>query len=288
MNAVVLGSTGQFGSACVEVFRAGGFDVTPLSHAEVEITDARSVRRALELHHPDVTVNCAAYVRVNDAEDHAEEAFRVNALGALHVAQICAEVNSVCVYISTDFVFDGTASRSYTEEDVNHPINVYGTTKLAGEFLVRQACPRWLIARVAGLFGETGSRGKGGNFVDTIVQNGKARTPIRVVTDVRMSPTYALDAAKALEWLLSHGETGVFHLTNAGSCTWFEFAQRILELVGGSARPEAITSPEFPSRAPRPKDSSLRSTRLPPEARTFLRPWQDALASYCLAMGYTA
>ncbi len=276
------------GSACVEVFRAGGFDVTSVSHTEVEIADGRSVRRAIEHYRPDVTVNCAAYVRVNDAEDHADDAFRVNALGALHVAQACAEFNSVCVYISTDFVFDGTASRPYTEEDVSHPINVYGTSKLAGEFLVQQACPRWLIARVAGLFGETGSRGKGGNFVDTIVRNGKAGTPIRVVNDVRTSPTYALDAAKALEWLLSHGETGVFHLANAGSCSWFEFAKRILELVGAPTRPEAITSQEYPSRAPRPKDSSLRSTRLPPEARALLRPWQDALASYCLAKGYTS
>jgi dTDP-4-dehydrorhamnose reductase len=288
MNALVLGSTGQLGSACVEVFRAGGFDVTPLSHADVEIADGRSVRRALEHYHPDVTVNCAAYVRVNDAEDHADDAFRVNALGALHVAQACAEFKSVCVYISTDFVFDGTASRPYTEEDVSHPINVYGTSKLAGEFLVQQVCPRWLIARVAGLFGETGSRGKGGNFVDTIVRNGKVGAPIRVVNDVRTSPTYALDAAKTLEWLLSHGETGVFHLANAGSCSWFEFAQRILELVGAPTRPEAITSQEYPSRAPRPKNSSLRSTRLPPEARALLRPWQDALASYCLAKGYTS
>jgi dTDP-4-dehydrorhamnose reductase len=114
------------------------------------------------------------------------------------------------------------------------------------------------------------------------VRNGKAGTPIRVVNDVRMSPTYALDAAKALEWLLRHGETGVFHLANAGSGSWFEFAQSILELVGVPAWPEAITSREYPpSRATRPKDSSLRCTRHPPEARALLRPWQDALASYC-------
>jgi dTDP-4-dehydrorhamnose reductase len=288
VNAVILGSTGQLGSACVEVFRAGGFHVVPLSHAEVEIEDGRSVRRALELHHPDVTVNCAAYVRVNDAEDHANEVFRVNALGALYVAQACAEVKSVCVYISTDFVFDGTASRPYIEEDVPHPINVYGTSKLAGEFLVQQACPRWLIARVASLFGETGSRGKGGNFVDTIVRNGKARTPIRVVNDVRMSPTYALDAAKALEWLLSHGETGVFHLANGGSCTWFEFARRILELTDLPVVPEPISSREYPTRAPRPLNSSLNSAKLPREVRIILRPWEDAVAAYLNEKGYAS
>jgi dTDP-4-dehydrorhamnose reductase len=288
VNAVILGSTGQLGSACTEVFRAAGFDVAPLSHADVEIADRRSVRRALELHHPNVTVNCAAYVRVNDAEDHAEDAFRVNALGALHVAQACAEVNSVCVYISTDFVFDGTASRPYTEEDVSHPINVYGTSKLAGEFLVRQACPRWLIARVASLFGEAGSRGKGGNFVDAIIRNGKARTPIRVVNDVRMSPTYARDAAEALEWLLSHGETGVFHLANAGSCTWFDFARRILELTDLPVVPEPISSREYPTRAPRPLNSSLNSTKLPREVRIILRPWEDAVAAYLKEKGHAS
>jgi len=212
----------------------------------------------------------------------------VNALGALHVAQACAKVNSVCVYIGTDFVFDGTANRPYTEEDVTHPINVYGTSKLAGELLVRQACPRWLIARVASLFGETGSRGKGGNFVDTIVRNGKARTPIRVVSDVRMSPTYARDAAEALEWLLSHGETGVFHLANAGSCTWFDFARRILELTDLPVVPEPISSREYPTRAPRPENSSLTSARLPREVRTILRPWEDAVAAYLKKKGHAA
>ncbi len=288
MNAIILGSTGQLGSACTEVFRAAGVDVTPLSHVEVEVADGRSVRRALETCHPDVTVNCAAYVRVNDAEDNAEDAFRVNALGALHVAQVCAEIKSVCVYISSDFVFDGTANRPYTEEDVSHPINVYGTSKLAGEFLVRQACPRWLIARVASLFGETGSRGKGGNFVDTIVRNGEAHTPIRVVNDVRMSPTYARDAATALEWLLSRGETGVFHLANAGSCTWFDFAHRILELTGLPVVPEPISSREYPTRAPRPVNSSLSSARLPREVRTILRPWEDAVAAYLKEKGHAS
>jgi dTDP-4-dehydrorhamnose reductase len=288
VNAVILGSTGQLGSACTEVFRGAGVNVTPLSHAEVEIADGPSVRRALEAYHPDVTVNCAAYVRVNDAEDHIEDAFRVNALGALHVAQACAKVNSVCVYISTDFVFDGTASRPYTEEDVTHPINVYGTSKLAGELLVRQACPRWLIARVASLFGEMGSQGKGGNFVDTIVRNGKARTPTRVVNDVRMSPTYARDAAKALAWLLSHAETGVFHLTNAGSCTWFDFARRILELSDLPVVPEPISSREYPTRAPRPLNSSMNSTRLPQEVRTILRPWEDAVAAYLEQKGHAS
>ncbi len=282
MKTLVIGSTGQLGSACVEVFRNAGHDVIPASHAQVEVTDWRSVRRAVEHGHPDVAINCAAYVRVNDAEDHADDAFRVNAVGALHVARACAEFNTLCVYVSTDYVFDGAVSRPYTEEDACRPLNVYGTSKLAGEYLVQQCGPPWLIARVASLFGKAGSRGKGGNFVDTIVSKARAGYPIRVVNDVRMSPTYALDAARALQQLVSHGKTGLFHVANGGSCTWFEFTQKILELAGLDAVPEPVPSAEYPTKAHRPRNSSLDSTKLPPEVRPFLRSWEEALTAYLL------
>lgn len=282
MKTLVIGSPGQLGSACVEIFRNAGHDVTSFSHAEVEVTDPQSVHRVFERGRPDAVINCAAYVRVNDAEDHAEDAFRVNAIGARHVALACAEFNTLCVYISTDYVFDGAQNRPYMEEDVCRPLNVYGTSKLAGEHFVRQYSPRWLIARMASLFGKAGSRGKGGNFVDAIVANARAGQPIRVVNDIRMSPTYALDAARAMEHIVSRGATGLFHLANAGNCTWFEFARRILEIAGFDTIPEAISSLEYPTKAERPRNSSLQSTRLLPEVRVLLRPWEDALAAYLL------
>lgn len=288
MKTVVLGSTGQFGAACVEVFRRAGHEVIPASHAEVEVTDSRSVRRAIGSSRPDAVINCAAYVRVNDAEDRAEDAFRVNGIGALHVAQACAESSALCVYVSTDFVFDGSMSRPYTEEDVCHPINVYGTSKLAGEYLVQQSSRRWLIARVASLFGQAGSRGKGGNFVDTIVRDARVGHPIRVVGDVRMSPTHAPDAASALEQLIRRGQAGLFHLANAGSCTWFEFARRILELAGLDPILEPVPSREYPTKAQRPKNSALDSVKLPPEVRAFLRPWEDAVAAYLLEKSHAS
>lgn len=282
MKTVVLGSTGQLGSACVEVFRHAGYDVIPCSHAEVEVTDRRSVHQALEESCPDSVINCAAYVRVNEAEDHAEDAFRVNAIGALNVAQACAELQILSVYISTDYVFGGDQFGPYTEEDACRPLNVYGTSKLAGEYLVRACSPRWLIARVASLFGKAGSRGKNGNFVDTIVRNAKAGHPIRVVNDVRMSPTYARDAAEALERLVRRGSSGLFHLANGGSCTWFEFARRILQLTGLDSVPVPISSRESPTKAQRPRNSSLDSLKLPSDVRGILRPWDDALAAYLL------
>jgi dTDP-4-dehydrorhamnose reductase len=286
VKTLILGSTGQLGSACVEVFRNAGHDVIPTSHSDVEVTEWQSVRKSFEHSRPDAAVNCAAYVRVNDAEDHPEEAFRVNAIGALHVARACASLNALCVYVSTDYVFDGALSRPYTEEDACRPLNVYGTSKLAGEYLVRQDSLRWLIVRMASLFGKGGARGKGGNFVDAIVKSARAGHPIRVVDDVKMSPTYALDAAKAIECLVSEGEMGLFHLANAGSCTWFEFARRILEVAGLATVPEPISSAEYPMKASRPRNSSLTSTRLPRKARAFLRSWKDALAAYLLEENY--
>jgi len=280
VRTLIIGSTGQLGLACVEIFRSAGHDVIAASHSEVEVADPQSVNRIFERDRPDALVNCAAYVRVNDAEDQAEDAFRVNAIGARHVAQACTEFSTLCVYVSTDYVFDGALNRPYTEEDACRPLNVYGTSKLAGEYLVQQYSPRWLIARVASLFGKAGSRGKGGNFVDTIVSHARAGRPIRVVNDVRMSPTYALDAARALEHLVSREKTGVFHLANLGSCTWFEFARRILEVAGLDTIPEPISSLEYPTKAQRPRNSSLESTKLSPEVRVFLRPWEDALAAY--------
>ncbi|TLY28045.1 MAG: dTDP-4-dehydrorhamnose reductase [Nitrospirae bacterium] len=282
MKILIIGSMGQLGSACVEIFRSAGHHVIPSSHAEVEVADRQSVRRVLERARPDAAINCAAYVRVNDAEDHAEDALRVNAIGARHVALACAEFNTLCVYVSTDYVFDGALSRPYTEQDACRPLNVYGTSKLAGEYLVQQCSPRWLIARVASLFGKAGSRSKGGNFVDTIVRNARAGRPIRVVNDVRMSPTYALDAARAMEHLVSRGATGLFHLANAGNCTWLEFARRILATAGSDTIPEGISSLEYPTKAPRPRNSSLRSSKLSSEVRAVLRPWEDAVAAYFL------
>ncbi len=175
---VVLGSTGQLGTDLVEVLRLDDKGETvPVSHAACDCTNANEVGEMLRKLHPDVVINCAAYVRVDDCEDHAREAFAVNAIGALNVARACAAVEALCVYISTDYVFDGSKGSPYVESDPTCPINVYGASKVAGEHLVQQAAPHSLIVRTSSLFGKTGARGKGGNFVETIVAKAKAALP---------------------------------------------------------------------------------------------------------------
>lgn len=286
-TVAVVGSTGQLGTDVVTTLRdAGSYNVIPLSHAAVECTDLTSVRAALGAAHPDVVINCAAFVRVDDCEDRREDAFKVNALGAFHVAQVCAELDALCVYVSTDYVFDGDKSAPYGEDDEPRPINMYGASKLAGERLVQVTTPKWLIIRTASLFGTTGARGKNGNFVNTIVTKARNGEALRVVNDVRMSPTYARDAARGLERLLQHNTTGLVHLTNRGSCTWYEFARAILDLLRLDTKLESVPSKEYQTKARRPRDSSLRSTRLSGLLGEDLRPWQDALDAYLHDKGH--
>jgi dTDP-4-dehydrorhamnose reductase len=283
-SVAVLGATGQFGTDLVEVLREDGkFEIMPLSHADCDCTDEGKVARVIRSLHPDTVVNCAAYVRVDDCEEHAREAFNVNAIGALNVARACAAANVLCVYISTDYVFDGRKATPYTESDLPNPINIYGTSKLAGEHLTRQAAVRWLIVRTASLFGKTGARGKGGNFVETIIKKGKAGEPIKVVNDITMSPTYSRDAANGLAALLRNRATGLFHIANGGACSWYEFAKTISDIaeLGNSVFP--VSSSEFLSpRARRPKNSALITEGWDLE----LRPWKDALKAYLVEKGH--
>lgn len=280
-RVAVIGSAGQLGTDLMEILRrAGHYELFALSHKEVDCSDFASVENALRTARPHVVVNCAAFVRVDESEDRPAEAFRVNSLGALNVARFSAAIDALCVYISTDYVFDGEKAAPYAESDPPRPINVYGVSKLAGEHLVQQTCRRWLITRMASLFGKAGASGKGGNFVQTILAKAKAGEALRLVNDVRMSPTYTRDAAQALEELLRKEASGLFHLVNAGHCTWYEFGCKILELGGLANRVEPIGSSDYPMRARRPRNSSLESTKVDHSLTEHLRPWQQALRAY--------
>jgi dTDP-4-dehydrorhamnose reductase len=282
-RVAIFGSSGQLGSDLVEVLsEENRFEVIALRHEDADCADAEGVRKALKASRPQVVINAAAYVRVDDAEDHAEEAFRVNAVGALNVARACAEIGALSVYVSTDYVFDGTKKAPYLESDAPNPINVYGASKFAGEILVRQAAPRWLIVRVASLFGKTGARGKGGNFIEAILAKAKKGEPLRVVDDIQISPTYTRDAARGLLALIVGGRVGLVHLANQGTCTWYQLAARALHLTRLRRAVEGISSAQYPARAPRPKNSALATVSV--DLR--LPPWQEALAAYLAEKGH--
>lgn len=289
IRVAVIGSTGQLGTDLVKRFeRTGAYTVAALSHADIECADPESVGRELRRLHPDVVVNTAAYVRVDESEDHPEDAFRVNAYGALHIARTCADLDALCVYVSTDYVFGGEKDEPYTEDDVPFPINVYGVSKLAGEYLTRQASNRWLIVRLAGLFGKSGARGKGGNFVEAVLDKARGGEALRVVGDVHMSPTYTVDAAVAMERLVHSRAMGVYHVTNEGACTWYEFARCVLELAGIDGGIEPITSAQYSAKARRPRNSSLSLRKLSADLEERPRRWEDALRAYLAERGHIA
>ena len=282
-RVLIFGSTGQLGADLVEVLQnSGSFDVIPLTHEDADCRHADAIRKIVLAYRPQIVINCAAYVRVDDCEDYPCEAFEVNAIGAFNIARASAGVDAQCVYISTDYIFDGEKNLPYVESDIPNPINVYGVSKLAGEFLVRQSAPRWLVVRVSSLFGKTGARGKGGNFIDTVVGKAKAGERLHMINDIAMSPTYARDAAVALAVILQNGVSGIFHVTNSGGCTWYDFAKAILEFTGLEAAIIPVSSNEFSSRARRPRVSRLRSERAPCD----LRSWQEGVKAYLCEKGY--
>lgn len=278
MRITIIGAAGQLGTALMRAFgSAPGCEVVGLTHAEIEVTDAVVVAGALAPLRPDVVINCAAFHRVDDCEARPGDAFWINTLGALHVARACADLGACAVYISTDYIFDGAKGEAYTEEDPPNPLNVYGASKLAGEVLTRQACSRWLVVRVASLFGPGGTSSKGGSFLDRIVARARADEPLKVVADMVMSPTYTPDAAAAIERLAAEGCTGVFHATNTGCCSWYEFAEEALAHLKISTPVIPVPSSEFPTRARRPRNSSLKGRAIPGFA---MRPWQEALREF--------
>ena len=282
-SIIVFGATGQLGTDLVEVLRhENNFEVFAVSHQDVDCTDREAVRRRFAQVGPNIVVNCAAFVRVDECEERVDDAFRVNAVGAFNVAKACAEIEALCVFISTDYVFDGAKDSAYGESDAPNPINVYGASKLAGEYLTRQAARRCLIVRTASLFGKTGARGKGGNFVETIIKKAKAHEPIKVVNDISMSPTYSRDAANGLAALLRNRATGLFHMANTGACTWYALAKAISEFadLGNAIHP--VSSSEFGLRAARPKNSAL----ITEQTGFQLPPWKDALKAYLVEKGH--
>jgi dTDP-4-dehydrorhamnose reductase len=289
MRIAVIGSTGQVGTEIVAAARAAGCEVVPITHAECDVTDRRALAHALQkVGSGDAVVNTAAYHRTDECEDHPDRAMAVNALGAYNVAAAAHERGSGVVFLSTDFVFEGSKSKPYVESDVPRPINAYGVSKLAGEMLVAHANPAHYIVRISSVFGAAGSSGKGGNFVETMLAKAGRGERIVVVDDIVMAPTYAADAAALLVALLDrHAPFGIYHLANSGECSWRVFADTILEDAGLNARVASILSADAPTKAPRPAYSTLASERLD-AVGVKARSWREGLDAYLIEKGHRA
>ncbi|EEB74020.1 dTDP-4-dehydrorhamnose reductase [Thermococcus sp. AM4] len=280
MKVAIIGANGQLGTDLVKVLRKEpGFEVVPLTHGDLDVTVSETLG-ILRKVKPNVIINTAAYVRVDDAEIYPEKAFAVNAIGALNVAKIAEKIGAINVYISTDYVFDGEKGVPYTEEDVPNPINVYGTSKLAGEIFTRNYSRRHYIIRVASLYGKAGASGKGGNFVNWVIEKAKRGEKLRIVNDQVMSPTHTLDVARTLkEFLKLQPEFGVYHMVNEGYCSWYEFTKAIFEILGWNVEIEPIKSNELNRLAKRPSFSALENRRLH-ELGLKMPDWREGLREY--------
>jgi dTDP-4-dehydrorhamnose reductase len=284
LKVAVIGSTGQLGQDLMRVFseEAVGF-----AHEDLDVTDGESVASAIRSVEPDWVLNTAAFHRVDDCETNPTLTFAVNATGALNVARAAAAVGSGMAFFSSDYVFGGQdreRDHPYEEGDGPDPLSVYGVSKVAGEQLVMQANPRHLVVRSAGLYGTATSR-KGWTFPELMLNKARSEGALRVVTDQVLSPTFTADLAGKTKELIEQDAVGLFHLTNAGECSWFEFARGALELAGVDAKMEQISTEQMNQRARRPPYSALDTTRLEAVGLEPLRPWKEALNDYLRAKG---
>jgi dTDP-4-dehydrorhamnose reductase len=279
MRIALIGANGQLGSDLVRAL--GATDLVPLTHREVDVCDQSCTDRLLEIH-PDVVINTAAFHRVDDSELDATEAFRVNAAAVHRLARWCAHNTSMLVHVSTDYVFGGdrNGTEPLTESDAPAPLNAYGCSKLAGEFAVRAARCRHFIIRTSGLYGRAGSSGKGGNFVETMLHLAAQGKPIRVVNDQRVTPTFTADLAMKIAELLNTERFGLYHVTNSGDCTWYEFAAEIFRLSGLQPDFGPTTTASFGAPALRPVYSVLAHEALLAAGLSDMPHWGDALRRY--------
>lgn len=282
MRIVLIGSEGQLGTDLRRVLPP---ETVAVDLPACDVRRPEQVAQVLQRTRPDWVINCAAQTNVDRCELEPDEAFAVNARGALHVARAAAEVKARVVYISTDYVFggDGSPPSAYVESDRPAPVNVYGASKLAGEHLTRAFQPRGLMVRTSGLFGHAGARGKGGNFVETMLRLAASQRPIHVVDDQRLSPTSTAELADRLLALLACDADGVVHVAAADDCTWFEFAREIFAFLRLDIDVRPVPTSQYPVKAQRPALSALRSARLAALGVPPCRPWRAMLHDYLRA-----
>ena len=275
MRVLVTGAKGQLGTDLVLFMEELGWDVHSFGREALDVTDADLVNRILDRIRPDVVFHTAAYTQVDQAEVEEDRAFLVNAQGTKHVAQAAEAVNAKLCYISTDYVFDGRAAAPYREEDEANPISVYGQSKLAGERYVQEISSRYFIVRTAWVYGCHGR-----NFVSTMLQLAKTHQEVRVVNDQIGSPTFTEDLVRFLIQLVQTDQYGIYHATNSGSCSWYEFAKAIFEEAGIQIQVTPIRTEELPRKAQRPQYSVLAHGAIRRNGFEDLRHWRDALQDY--------
>lgn len=280
MRVAVVGGNGQLGSDVCEALQHGGYEVLSLTHAELDVLDP-NLNGALAAFAPKTIVNTAALHHVEKCEANPAAAFAVNASGARNLATYCAAHDAALIHISTDYVFDGRKASPYVESDLPCPLNVYGNSKLAGEYFVRTIARRHFVLRVCGLYGRHPCRGKGGsNFVETMLRLAQEGKDIRVTDDERVTPTSTREVAQQIVRLMGTDAYGLYHGSAEGNCSWFDFADAIFSLAGVAARLARARPGEFPAKTPRPQYSVMENAALKAAGLNVFQHWREGLRRY--------
>jgi dTDP-4-dehydrorhamnose reductase len=278
MKIALIGADGQLGTELLRTL--SGHEVVPLYFPDFDVTRPEEVRAVLSGMKPEAIVNTSAFHRVDECEDKAETAFRVNAFAVRDLALLAGDLDATLVHVSTDYVFDGRKAEPYLEDDPPFPLSVYGASKLSGEYFVRALCEKHLLVRTCGLYGPAGCREKGLNFVEAMLRAAERGGPVRVVDDQWVTPTSAAELAAGIADLLLRRAYGLFHMTNEGRCTWFQFARAIFDLAGLNVDLRPIDTAAFGARARRPAFSVLENGRAKAIGIPGFSEWRDALRNY--------
>jgi dTDP-4-dehydrorhamnose reductase len=279
MKILVTGVKGQLGYDVVKELNGRGIETVGVDIEEMDITDPFSVDRVIKEAVPDAVIHCAAFTAVDAAEENEALCRRVNAEGPRNIAEVCRELDIKMIQISTDYVFGGEGTQFWKPEDACDPQSVYGQTKYEGELAVREILDKYFIVRIAWVFGINGK-----NFVRTMLNLAKTHDTIRVVNDQFGSPTYTYDLAKLLADMVVTDKYGVYHATNEGICSWYEFACTIFKEAGVDVKVVPVTTAEYAAKAKRPANSRMDNNKLTENGFHKLPAWQDALARYVLML----
>ena len=276
MKILITGSNGLLGHELTSILK--DHTLILLSHSQLDISDSESVNKQIDSASPDIVINSAAYTQVDACESNYDLAYSSNALGPKNLAIKCKELDIPLIHISTDYVFEGNEKENLPlkENDKLGPKTVYGKTKLEGEKLVQENCDKYFILRTAWLYGE------GKNFVKTMLNLSKKNKELKVVNDQIGSPTYAKDLAKAIKEIIDKksDKYGIYHVTNKGEVSWYEFAKKIFEIKKIEIKINPVTSDEFPRPAPRPHYSVLNNQKWIDAGFTPLRNYEESLKEY--------
>ena len=274
-KVLITGSNGMLGSSLLGQLKKK-YSIKGITIEDADITDINAITKVITKAKPDIVIHTAGYTKVDDCEGNSLLAYKVNAIGTRNVAVACQKIAASMVYISTDYVFDGTKNTPYIEFDAANPLSVYGKSKLAGEEFIRQILNRFYIIRTSWLYGKGGT-----NFVDTIINKAKTEKVLKVVEDQRGSPTYTNDLADKIGEIIKEEKYGIYHITNSGSCSWFDFAKKIIDIRNiGPIRLIPIKSSELNRPAKRPANSVLQNFMLELEGIPLLRSWEEAVREY--------